>query len=53
MEEDRRRAQEAEQGARKIVLDQGEDLMPRIALPAPRLKGEISLEEKEEEKVYE
>lgn len=45
MEEDRRRPQEAEQGPRKIVGDLGENLMPRIALPAPRLKGELSLEE--------
>jgi len=31
----------------------GENLTSRIALPAPRLKGDTSLEEKEEEKIYE
>ena len=45
MEEDRRRPQEAEQGSRKIVGDSSENLMPRIPLPAPRLKGVMSLEE--------
>ncbi len=46
MEEDRHRAQEVEQGARKIVSDLSEKLMPRtIALPEPRLTGEVSLEE--------
>jgi SagB-type dehydrogenase family enzyme len=44
MEEDRRRPQEAEQGEGKIVRDK--NMAPNvIALPAPRLTGEMSLEE--------
>ena len=45
MEEDRRRAQEAEQGPREIGHNLGENPVHRIALPAPCLKGETSLEE--------
>jgi SagB-type dehydrogenase family enzyme len=45
MEEDSRHPQEAEQGPRKIAGGPGANLMSRMALPAPRLKGEMSLEE--------
>ena len=45
MEEDSRRPQEAEQGPRKVARQLSENLASRIALPAPRPKGELSLEE--------
>jgi SagB-type dehydrogenase family enzyme len=45
MEEGRRRAQEAEQGAREVGHNLGENPVHRIALPAPCLKGKTSLEE--------
>ena len=45
MEEDRRRPQEAEQGPRTVAHNLSEKLAHRIALPAPRLRGGMSLEE--------
>jgi len=45
MEEDRRRAQEAEQGPREIGHNLSENPVHRIELPAPCLKGDMSLEE--------